>query len=198
MLALTDVVLDPLTLCVDDLLPYVPVTVPYSNHAVVDNPLGLTVPFSVAELDVIFVAEPVVTVGGCVFVALYVTVIVSVPEFPEPSVAVTVMTFSPLERLMPDIVQLVVPLAVPLPPLLLLHLTLLILPELSDAVPLRVMALLVVVYVEPDVGLVMVTVGAVVSEVDGVGVGVGVAAELVVNDASLPYDVPALFCAAMR
>ena len=42
----------------------------------------------------------------------------------------------------------------------------------------------------------MVTVGAVVSPVDGVGVGV--AAEVVVNDDSLPYDVPALFCAAMR
>jgi len=42
----------------------------------------------------------------------------------------------------------------------------------------------------------MVTVGAVVSPVDGVGVGV--AAEVVVNDNSLPYDVPALLVAAMR
>ena len=41
----------------------------------------------------------------------------------------------------------------------------------------------------------MVTVGAVVSP--GVGVGVPVSV-LVVNDDSLPYDVPALFCAAMR
>lgn len=40
--------------------------------------------------------------------------------------------------------------------------------------------------------------GAVVSEEEGVGVGVGVAAALVVNDDSLPYDVPALFDAAMR
>ena len=38
--------------------------------------------------------------------------------------------------------------------------------------------------------------GAVVSVWIGVGVGVG--AELVVNDASLPYDAPALFDAAMR
>ena len=43
----------------------------------------------------------------------------------------------------------------------------------------------------------MVTVGAVVSPVDGVGVGVGVAV-LVVNDDSLPYDVPPLLLAAMR
>ena len=42
----------------------------------------------------------------------------------------------------------------------------------------------------------MVTVGAVVSPVDGVGVGV--AAVLVVNDDSPPYDVPALLLAATR
>ena len=45
----------------------------------------------------------------------------------------------------------------------------------------------------------MVTVGAIVSPVDGVGVGGGVAeAVLVVNDDSLPYDVPPLLLAAMR
>ena len=43
----------------------------------------------------------------------------------------------------------------------------------------------------------MVTVGAIVSPVNGVGVGVAVVV-LVVNDNSLPYDVPALFCAAIR
>ena len=129
----------------DVLPPYVPLLIPNSNHAVVDTPFALTVPFSVAVLDVTFAAEPGVTVGSCVVVALYVTVIVSVPEFPEPSVAVTVIMLSPLDRLMLDIDQLVVPLAVPLPPLLLLHVTLLTLPELSDAVPLKVMVLLVVV-----------------------------------------------------
>ena len=145
MVMLTVVSLDPVTVCVEDLLPYFPV-MPYSNHTVVDTPFALTVPFSVAVLDVIFVAEPVVTVGGCVVVvALYVTVIVSVPEFPAPSLAVTVITLAPLDRLMLDIDQLVVPLAVPLPPLLLLHVTLLTLPELSDAVPFKVMVLLVVV-----------------------------------------------------
>ena len=89
--------------------------------------------------------SPVDGVGVGVGVTLYVTVSVSDPEFPALSVAVTVITLFPLDRLILDIVQLVVPLAVPLPPLLLLHVTLLTLPELSDAVPLKVMVLLVVV-----------------------------------------------------
>ena len=38
--------------------------VSYSNHAVVDNPLPLTVPFNVAEFAVKFVADTVVTVGA--------------------------------------------------------------------------------------------------------------------------------------
>ena len=76
---------------------------------------------------------------------VYFTVIVSVAVLPALSLAVTVMVLSPFDRLMLEIVQLVVPLAVPLPPLLLLHVTLLTLPELSDAVPLKVMVLLVVV-----------------------------------------------------
>ena len=37
---------------------------PYSNHAVVDAPFAFTVPLSVAEFDVTFVAELVATVGG--------------------------------------------------------------------------------------------------------------------------------------
>ena len=53
--------------------------------------------------------------------------------------------------------------AVPFPPLLLLHATLLMPLELSDALPPRLIVLLVAVYVEPDVGLDMVTVGTVVS-----------------------------------
>ena len=40
--------------------------------------------------------------------------------------------------------------------------------------------------------------GAVVSVWTGVGLGVGVGAADVVNDNSLPYDIPALFCAAIR
>ena len=130
-----------------------------------DSPLALTVPVSVADVDVTFVAEPVVTVGGCAVVAVYVTVMVSVFVLPAPSFAVTVITLSPLERLMLDIVQLAVPLAVPLPPLLLLHDTLLMPVVLSEALPLKVIVLLVAVYVVLVVGLVMDTVGAVVSRV---------------------------------
>ena len=76
---------------------------------------------------------------------LYVIVIVSVFVFPAPSVAVTVITLSPLERLMFEILQLVVPLADPLLPVSLLHVTLLIPLVLSDALPLRLIVLLVVV-----------------------------------------------------
>ncbi len=153
----------PLTLCVEDVLPYEPLVVPYWNHAVVDAPFALTVPLSVAEFVEIFVAAPVETIRAVP--ALYVTVIVSVPELPASSFAVTVMVLSPLERLMPEIVQLAVPLAEPFTPLLLLHVTLLIPLTLSDALPPRLIVLLVVVYVVSVVGLVMFTVGTVVSRV---------------------------------
>ena len=123
----------------------------------------MTVPLSVVEFVEIFVAVPVETLG--VLPALYVTVIVSVPELPAPSLAVTVMVLSPLERLMPEIVQLAVPVTVPFPPLLLLHVTLLMPLTLSDALPPRLIVLLVAVYVELDVGLDIVTVGTVVSRV---------------------------------
>ena len=80
-----------------------PCTVPYSNHAVVESPLALTVPVSVADVAVTFVAEPVNTVG--LVDALYVTVIVSVLVLPALSFAVTVILFSPLDKLMLDILQ---------------------------------------------------------------------------------------------
>ena len=96
---------------------------------------------------------------------LYVTCNVSVPELFAPSFAVTVMTLSPLDKDILETVQLAVPVAVPFPPLLLLHATLLIPLELSDALPPRFIVLVVVVYVELDVGLDMVTVGTVVSSV---------------------------------
>ena len=99
-----------------------------------------------AELVVTFEADPVDTVGALmVLPVLYVTCSVSVPEFPAPSFAVTVITLSPLDRLILEIVQLAVPVAVPFPPLLLLHATLLIPLELSDALPPRFIVLLVVV-----------------------------------------------------
>lgn len=125
----------------------------------------MTVPFKVADVSVTFVAEPVETFGTLVLVDLYVTVIVSVAVFPALSLAVTVMVVSPFDRLMLEVVQLVVQLAVPLPPLLLVHVTSFIPLVLSDALPPRLIVLLVAVYVASDAGLVMVIVGAVVSRV---------------------------------
>ena len=139
---LTVVSVDPLTLCVDDLLPYVPVTVPYSNHAVVDCPLALTVPVSISEVEVTFFAEPVCTVGAR---PVYVTVMVSVEVLLALSFAVTVITLSPLDKLTLETLQYVVPLASPIPPLLLLQVTALTPLVLSDALPLRLNGLLVAV-----------------------------------------------------
>ncbi len=69
----------------------------------------------------------------------------SVPVLPALSVAVTVMVLSPLERVMLEIDHEVVPVAVPFPPLLLLHVTPLIPLALSNAVPSILIVLLVVV-----------------------------------------------------
>jgi len=80
---------------------------------------------------------------GCA--AEYVTVIESVAVLPALSVAVTVMELLPLERFIDETVQLVVPLAVPLLPVALFdHATLLTPLVLSDALPLRLVVLLVV------------------------------------------------------
>jgi len=123
-------------------------------------------PLSVAELVVTFEADPVDTVGALtVLLVPYVTCNVSVPELFAPSFAVTVITLSPVDKLMLETVQEAVPVAVPFPPLLLLHATLLIPLELSEALPPRLIVLLVAVYVELDAGLDMVTVGTVVSRV---------------------------------
>src|SRR5438552_14236807 len=62
-----------------------------------------------------------VAVGGVV--SLRVTVTVSVAVLPAASRAVTVSTFAPSCRPIPLTVQLVVPVAVPLPPRLFVHVT---------------------------------------------------------------------------
>ena len=103
--------------------------------------------------------------AGVVLVDLYVTVIVSIAVLPALSLAVTIMVLSPFDRLMLEIVQLVVPLAVPLAPLLLVHVTSFIPLVLSDALPPRLIVLLVAVYVASDVGFVIFIVGEVVSRV---------------------------------
>jgi hypothetical protein len=76
---------------------------------------------------------------------LHDTIIVSVLVLFALSVAFTVITLLfPFDRLMLGIDQLVVPLAVPLPPLLLLHVTLLTPLILSDELPPKLIVLLVV------------------------------------------------------
>ncbi len=82
--------------------------------------------------------------------------------FPAASQAVTVRTFVPLWRVIPLTVQLVVPLAVPLPPRLFVQVTCAT-PTLSAAVPARFKGLLLVLKVAAVVGEVIATVGGVVS-----------------------------------
>ena len=133
--------------------------------------MTVTVVELVYEAPLLMLTEPlgaVVSVGvgdGAGVEAETITVIVSVPGLPALSVAVTVITLSPFDRLMFEIDQLVVPLAAPLPPLLLAHATLLIPLVLSEALPPKLNGLLVVVYVSLEFWLVMVTMGAVVSKV---------------------------------
>ena len=79
------------------------------------------------------------------------------------SFAVTVITLLPLDNVIPETDQPAVPVAVPLPPLSLLHVMLFIPLVPSEALPPRFNVLLVVEYVELEVGLVIVTDGAVVS-----------------------------------
>ena len=73
----------------------------------------------------------------------WVTFIMSVEMLLAESLAVTVIMFSPLYKLILAIDQLVVPTAVPEPPLLFVQLTL-VTPALSDAVPLKLIVLWVV------------------------------------------------------
>jgi hypothetical protein len=78
------------------------------------------------------VGAVIATVGGVVL--LRVTVKLAVAVLLAASRAVTVSTFVPSWRTIPLAVQLVVPLAVPLPPRLFAHVTC-VTPTLSAAVP---------------------------------------------------------------
>ena len=93
---------------------------------------------------------------------MLVAVKVSLPVFSAASRAVTVIVLSPSCNEMFDIVQLVVPEAVPVPPRLLVQVTL-VAAMLSEALPPKFMASCSVEYASADVGDVIVTVGAVVS-----------------------------------
>jgi hypothetical protein len=108
------------------------------------------------------VGEVMITVGTVVSGKDNVTVKVSVAMLPAASRAVTVSTFDPGWRTIPVAVQLVVPVAVPLPPRLFAHVTW-VTPMLSDAVPPSVRGELLAVKVGFEVGEVMVAVGGVVS-----------------------------------
>jgi hypothetical protein len=110
----------------------------------------------------------IVTVGN---VVSKVTVSVLVPVLPAASDAVTVSTFAPERRAIPLAVQLVVPVAVPLPPRLFAHVTC-VTPMLSDAVPPIVRGEVRVLYVGPEVGEVIATVGGVVSSATPVPVAI--------------------------
>src|SRR5437867_1723402 len=96
------------------------------------------------------------TVGGMASTPLTVTLAVAV--LPAASWVVTVTTFVPSWMGIPLAVQLVVPLAVPLPPRLFTHVTW-VTASLSDAVPPSVGRERVVQGDEAEVGEVMVTVG---------------------------------------
>src|SRR5436190_736268 len=95
-------------------------------------------------------------------VGVKVTVKMSVAVLPAASRAVTVSTFDPGGRTIPLAVQLVVPVAVPLPPALFVHVTW-VTPTLSDAVPPSVRGVVLVLKVGLEVGEVTVSVGGVAS-----------------------------------
>ena len=106
---------------------------------------------------VLVTVEPAVgavraTVGGVV--SLKVTVRLAVPVFPAASRAVTVTVLEPSWRAIGLVVQLLVPVAAPLPPRLFTHVTW-VTPTLSPAVPPRLSGLALVVYVALPVGAVM-------------------------------------------
>jgi hypothetical protein len=108
----------------------------------------------------------VIVTVGLVVSPVRLTVSVSVFVFPAPSRTVTVITFEPVCNAIEPVDQDVVPDAVPLPPRLLLHVTLATpLPPESEAEPPSVMLAELVVYVLLLVGEVIVTVGFVVSRV---------------------------------
>jgi hypothetical protein len=86
----------------------------------------------------------------------------AVPVLPAASRAVTVSTFAPLWSVTPETDQLVVPVAVPLPPRSFAHVTC-VTATLSEAVPPMLTELELVLYVALEVGDVIKIEGAVVS-----------------------------------
>src|SRR3990172_436527 len=128
---------------IDDVWLYDSLLVPYWNHAVADSPSAFTIPVKVAKSVVTFVAEPVITTGG-LLPAAYVIVIVVIPVLPTLSVAFIVISLSPSIKATFEILQLIVLLSVSSLPLPVLHTTLFISLVMSEALPLMVIVLLVV------------------------------------------------------
>jgi hypothetical protein len=127
-------------------------------------PLNVTVLAVVLNVEAV-VGEVIATVGADVSVSgVLETVSVAVAVFPAASRAVIVMTFGPFASAIAPVLQLVVPLAVPLPPALFAHETC-VTPTLSPAVPLNVTVAEVVLKVDPAVGDEIATVGATLSAV---------------------------------
>jgi hypothetical protein len=114
----------------------------------------------VVEIEPLVVGEVIAIVGAVASVSVAVKLEVAV--LPAASRAVTVMTFAPATRRIPLAVQLAVPLAAPVPPRLLAHVTC-VTPTLSLAVPLTVIGVALVACVADEVGPVIVTAGLVVS-----------------------------------
>jgi hypothetical protein len=126
--------------------------------------LSLAVPPSDMGLDVAVYVPPlagltIATVGG---VGSEVTVSTAVAELFAASRAAIVITFAPGCSAIAAAVQLLVPVAVPEPPRSFTHVTC-VTPILSAAVPPNVSDVVFVAYVGVETGLVMLTVGAVVS-----------------------------------
>src|SRR5207342_1210656 len=108
---------------------------------------------------VALVGAVIVTTGGVVSTNVLVTVNVSVEVLPAASRAVTVMTLAPLTRATLATLHAVVPVAVPLPPAALLHVTC-VTPTASEAVPPSATVAVLVEKVSAAVGAPMVTTGA--------------------------------------
>jgi hypothetical protein len=140
------------------LLAHVTCVTPTASLAVPPTVTGVVLVVYVAT-DVGVVME---TPGAVVSAAVYVTVSESVLVLFAASRAVTVMTFAPPCSVMLVMLQLVVPVATPLPPRSLLQLTC-VTPTASAAVPFTLSVAELVAYVVDVVGAVMEMVGAVVS-----------------------------------
>ncbi len=124
----------------------VPIAVPLPPRSLahvtcVTPTASLAVPPTVKGEVLVVKVVPVVgvaieTAGAVVSGTLNVMVMTSVVTLPVASCAVTVMMFAPLCKAMPATLQLVVPVAVPLPPRSFIHVTC-VTPTASAAVPPR-------------------------------------------------------------